>query len=65
LCSFGIKINNLECYYSYDINTSSLSKASSGLGGSEVSIIYNWNKKSNPKVKTKEIIQWKECPKYL
>ncbi len=65
LCGFGIKINNFECHYTYDINTSSLSRASNGFGGPEVAIVYNWNMKIKQKNKIKKETQWEDCPKYL
>jgi type IX secretion system PorP/SprF family membrane protein len=54
--------NNLSFTFSYDVNTSSLKKATKSLGGFEISIIY-YEKLFNPK-KYRDIKARPECPKY-
>ena len=58
--SLGLKIDNFDIMASYDINTSSLVRASDYKGGFEFSIIYNWEKHN--KISNKPLII---CPKYL
>jgi len=56
----GLKIKNISCLLSYDVNTSSLAAASDNKGGFEFSVTYNWNVSKNIKIKKEE-----KCPQYL
>ena len=58
--SFGLKKEDFEVLISYDINTSSFSRASNSMGGFEFSVNYGWNV-----IKQHEEIKQKICPKYL
>ena len=53
----GLEIESLTVIFNYDINTSSLAKASHYKGSGEITLIYLWNKQ------TKTINEI--CPKYL
>ena len=57
---FGAEIEGFSCVLSYDVNTSSLSKASNNKGGFEFALVYQWKRKKNKKNIEQEI-----CPKYL
>ena len=57
---FGAEIEGFSCVFSYDVNTSSLSKASNNKGGFEFALVYQWKRKKNKKNIEQEI-----CPKYL
>ena len=57
---FGMKKYSLEATFSYDINTSKLAKASSFMGGLEISIGYGWSITNSKKSSNNKI-----CPKYL
>lgn len=58
--TFGIQKDNFKADISYDINTSSLKKASNSQGGFEIALTYGWNI-------TRELIKDNLlfCPKYL
>lgn len=58
--TLGMKKENLEVIFSYDINTSTLAAASNNMGGVEFSIKYGWSV-----IKKKEEFKQKICPKYL
>ena len=58
--NFGAEIDNFDCLISYDLNTSSLSKATNNKGGFEFSLVYVWDIKQKEKT-----LQPKQCPKYL
>lgn len=58
--TLGMKKENLEVIFSYDINTSTLATASNNMGGVEFSIRYGWSV-----IKKKEELRQKICPKYL
>lgn len=60
ITKIGIKINNFDVMISYDINTSSLNRASNYKGGFEFSLTYQWMISRSIK-KKKTIV----CPKYL
>lgn len=58
--TFGVDADDFEAIISYDLNTSSLAKASRNMGGLEFSIAYRWNI-----LKETEEVKEKICPKYL
>ena len=58
--NFGAEIDNFDWLISYDINTSSLSKATNNKGGFEFSLVYVWDIKQKEKIAPP-----KQCPKYL
>jgi len=60
IVSFGLQKENLEVNISYDINTSTLSKASNNIGGFEFSVSYGWSI-----IKEKKELEQKFCPRYL
>ena len=55
----GLVMNQFSFVISYDVNVSTLSRASNNLGGFELSLAYQWSK-IKKKSKNKFI-----CPKYL
>jgi len=57
---FGAEIEGFSCVLSYDVNTSSLTKASNNKGGFEFALVYQWKTK-----KSKKNIEQEICPKYL
>ena len=58
--NLGVKMDDFEFMFSYDYNTSSLSRASNHEGGMEIVIVYTWDIKEKDKT-----IKIKSCPKYL
>ena len=60
LINLGLKKENLEVIFSYDINTSTLANASNTIGGVEFSITYGWSI-----IKERKELKKTRCPKYL
>ena len=57
ICKVGVKTNNMQAFFSYDINISSLVVASNYQGAGEICLIYEWGRNKLKSNKT--------CPKYL
>jgi len=58
--TLGVQKGNIEAMLSYDINTSTLVKASNAMGSFEFSISYGWSR-----IKEKKEAKQRICPKYL